>query len=106
MKLFEVQIMMEATLEESRNYLLERREEIIQKVRYLIKQTHNPTRDEVDNKLKCKSIYIQFKENILPFSYNEMPGFKQITAILKLADKGLIFRSENNNALIIKINSL
>lgn len=52
MKLFEVQIMMEATLEESRNYLLERREEIIQKVRYLIKQTHNPTRDEVDNKLK------------------------------------------------------
>ncbi|MBX7152543.1 hypothetical protein K1X84_12950 [bacterium] len=44
--------MMEATLEESRNYLLERREEIIQKVRYLIKQTHNPTRDEVDNKLK------------------------------------------------------
>ncbi len=61
---------------------------------------------EVDNKLKCKSIYIQFKENILPFSYNEMPGFKQITAILKLAEKGLIFRSENKNELIIKINSL
>lgn len=41
-----------------------------------------------------KSIYIQFREEILPQDYKQMPGFKNIQHILSLAKRGLLFTAE------------
>jgi len=40
---------------------------------------------------KCKSVYIQFKEEILPQDYKQMPGFKVIHHILKQSERGVYF---------------
>lgn len=42
---------------------------------------------------KCKSIYIQFREEILPTDYKQMPGFKTIQHMLELSERGLYFSS-------------
>ncbi len=48
---------------------------------------------ELDSTEKCKSIYIQFREEILPFDFKQMPGFKNIQHILNLSVRGLLFSS-------------
>jgi AraC-like DNA-binding protein len=48
---------------------------------------------------KCKSIYIQFREEILPADYKQMPGFKTIQHILELSERGLHFFSTSQAEL-------
>jgi AraC-like DNA-binding protein/mannose-6-phosphate isomerase-like protein (cupin superfamily) len=48
---------------------------------------------------KCKSIYIQFREEILPSDYKQMPGFKAIQHILYVSERGLHFSSSKDMEL-------
>ena len=59
-----------------------------------------------NNDLKCKSIYIQFREELLPLLYKEMPGFNAITQILNLSDRGLYFSSCDHTEVVDLINSM
>ena len=46
-----------------------------------------------NNLENCKSIYVQFREEILPYDYKLMPGFKGIRQILDLSMRGISFFS-------------
>ena len=54
----------------------------------------------------CQSICIQFKEELLPLDYKQMPGFKSIYHILKEAERGVYFFSKGNKKLIELIRSI
>lgn len=55
---------------------------------------------------ECKSIYIQFKEEILPAEYKEMPGFKAIHRVLKKSERGIYFTAKNDEELTEHIRSM
>lgn len=59
-----------------------------------------------NNDLKCKSIYIQFREELLPLLYKEMPGFNAITNLLNLSYRGLYFSSNDHPEVVDLINSI
>ena len=59
-----------------------------------------------DCKEGCKSIYIQFREEILPADYKHMPGFKAMHHILKESERGISLSSGGNEKLIELIRSL
>lgn len=61
---------------------------------------------ESENTEKCKSIYIQFKEEILPYAYKEMPGFKDVLKILNRSERGLHFTEKDKVEVISKISML
>lgn len=44
-----------------------------------------------DSSERCKSIYIQFREELLPADYRNMPGFQSIKHMLESAERGLYF---------------
>ena len=54
---------------------------------------------------KCKSIYIQFGEEVLPNNYRQMPGFKNITGLLNKSERGLYFVAPENDRLVRFIRS-
>jgi len=55
---------------------------------------------------KCRSIYIQFREEVLPYEYKQMPGFRAIHHLLKKADRGIAVSSKGNEKLIEIIRSM
>ena len=55
---------------------------------------------------KCKSIYIQFREEVLPSDFKQMPGFKAIYHLLLAAERGISCKSNGNVKLVELIRSL
>lgn len=48
------------------------------------------------NTEKCKSVYIQFDENLLPLKYKLIPAFKTIYHLLSSAERGICFSGKEN----------
>lgn len=65
------------------------------------KRYYDPTCKE-----KCKSIYIQFREELLPLLHKQMPGFNNINHILNLAERGLYFSSADYPHVVDMIHAL
>ena len=59
-----------------------------------------------DSEEKCRSIYIQFNEDILPHEYKQMSDFKTIHHLLSKAERGIVLPSKGNSKLIELIHSL
>lgn len=55
---------------------------------------------------KCRSIYIQFKEQVLPEQYDRMPEFHAIRKVLKDADRGICFQIQDRDGIIGLIRSM
>ena len=59
-----------------------------------------------DCKERCKATYIQFKEEVLPLNYKQMPGFHTIHHLLSEAERGIYFTSKGKEKLIELIRSI
>ena len=55
---------------------------------------------------RCRSICLQFKEEVLPQNYKQMPGFKAIYYLLSEAQRGIYFTPKGNEKLIELIRSM
>ena len=52
-----------------------------------------------ENTGKCKSVYIQFREELLPLDYRLMPAFKMIHHLLENAERGVYFQGKGNSVI-------
>ena len=59
-----------------------------------------------DCKERCRSVCIQFKEEVLPHDYKQMPGFNAIHHLLAEAERGISFTPKGNGKLIELIRSM
>lgn len=55
---------------------------------------------------KCISICIQFREEVLPCEYKQMPEFRAIHHLLKNAERGIAVSSKGNEKLVEIIRSM
>lgn len=55
---------------------------------------------------RCRSIYVQFKELVLPEQYDRMPEFQMIRKVLRDADRGIGFQMRDRNEVIGLIRSM
>lgn len=55
---------------------------------------------------KCKSVYIQFREELLPKDYIQMPAFKMIHYLLSKAQRGVYFPQKGDSTVADFIRSM
>ena len=55
---------------------------------------------------RCRSIYVQFGEHILPEQYERMPEFRTVNKVLKDADRGIGFQIQDRDEIIGLIRSM